>query len=257
MSSDAIVRNSAVDRAAVLGRWRGRAASGAMKGVAVDSALTAARADREAIDFIVVNNTGRFRSAGFGLVASLMPYDDANATVLGLAATVMPEVHRVPVIAGLCGVDPFRVPRTLVLDAAKAGYVGIQNFPSVGFIDGRFRHQIERSGLGFGLEVEMIRLARELGLLCVSLVFTREEALDMARAGADVLVFHRGLAIPGEDDVDPEHNAKLFREALAPVLDLRPDMILLNQSAGTVGDEQFLAACAGDPPCHGFFNGGE
>jgi predicted TIM-barrel enzyme len=242
---------------AIVARWKNKVAAGLpVKGVAVGSALTAAKADRDGVDFIVINNSGRFRGAGFGIIASLMPYDDANAVVLGLAADVIAEVRRTPVLAGLCGVDPFRLPRTLMRDAARVGYAGVQNFPSVGFFDGRFRRQIERSGLGYNLEVDMIRLARELGLPSVSLVFTCEEALDMARAGADVLVFHRGLAVPGEEP-DPRRNAQGYREAMTPVLNVCPDAILLNQSAGFALDREFLECLGGRPACHGFFADGE
>lgn len=254
--SDIVAKNP--ERNTILARWRSKLASGGrLRGVAVDSALTASREDRDGADFLVVTNSGKFRGTGFGLVASLMPYDDANAAVLGLAPCIMPEIRRTPVFAGLCGVDPFRIPRTLILSAMKSGYDGVQNFPSVGFFDGRCRRQLERSGLGFGLEVEMIRLARELNQICAPLVFNREEALNMAKAGADALIFHRGLVVPGEEKMDPGESARRFVEALGPVLDIRPNIILLNQSAGAWGDGRFLDSIGDALICHGFFNDGE
>ncbi len=256
-SNPALPARESTQRNAAIARWKNKIAAHApLRGVAVDSQFAAARADRGGADFIVVNNTGKFRAAGFGLVASLMPYDDANATVLALAPGVIPEVKRAPILAGLCGVDPFRMPRTLLAEALRAGYAGVQNFPSVGFLDGRFRRQLERCELGFAHEVELVRLAHELGLLCVPLVFGPEEALDMARAGADALVFHRGLAVPGEA-VDSRANAEAFRATLAPALDLCPGLVLLNQSAGAAGDETFLSCLEGRFPCHGIFADGE
>lgn len=245
---------SAFGREAILERWRGKITAGsALVGLGVDSGFAAIAGDHAGADFMVVNNTGKFHRAGFGLVASLMPYDDANATVLSMAGEILPQVARTPVFAGLWGADPFRISRPLLKNAARAGYSGIQNFPSVGFIDGRFRKQIERCGLGYELESEMIRLAHELGMVTVPFVFTSEEAMEMARAGSDALIFHHGLAAPDEPPPDPADSAAEFIAAVAPAFAMRSNLILLHQAFGSEYDREFLEIVRDELPCHGLF----
>src|SRR5919201_6511233 len=135
--------------------------------------------------------------AGRGSLSGMMPYGDANQVVMDMAREVLPVVRHTPVLAGVCGTDPFRVMRRFLREVQAAGFSGVQNFPTVGLIDGTFRQGLEETGMGFGLEVDMVREARELDLLTCPYVFTEDEARAMAKAGADVLVPHMGLTTGG------------------------------------------------------------
>ncbi len=149
------------------------------------------------IDLIVIYNSGRFRMAGRGSMAGLMPYGDANAIVVEMAAEVLPVVTRTPVLAGVCGTDPFRLMPVFLREIKALGFTGVQNFPTVCLFDGIIRANLEETGMGYGLEVEMIRTARELDLLTTPYAASEEEARQMAAAGADILVAHMGLTTKG------------------------------------------------------------
>ena len=149
------------------------------------------------IDLIVIYNSGRFRMAGRGSLAGMMPYGDANAIVMDMAREVIPVVPETPVLAGVCGTDPFRVMPRFLEEVRAAGFVGVQNFPTVGLIDGTFRTGLEETGMGYGLEVDMIREAGKQGLLTTPYAFNPEEAAAMAEAGADILIPHMGLTTKG------------------------------------------------------------
>ncbi len=149
------------------------------------------------VDLIIIYNSGRFRMAGRGSLAGCMPYGDANAIVMEMANEVLPVVRNTPVLAGVCGTDPFRMMEIFLRQVKDAGFSGVQNFPTVGLCDGLFRQNLEETGMGFGLEVDMIRLAHELDLFTTPYAFTPEEAEAMAEAGADVLVAHLGLTTKG------------------------------------------------------------
>src|ERR1700704_743998 len=149
------------------------------------------------IDLIVIYNSGRFRMAGRGSLAGLMPYGDANAIVVDMAREVLPIVRLTPVLAGVCGTDPFRLMDSFLRELLGMGFAGVQNFPTVGLIDGMFRLNLEETGMGFSSEIEMIALAHELGLLTAPYVFDEEQAREMTRAGADLLVAHAGLTTKG------------------------------------------------------------
>jgi predicted TIM-barrel enzyme len=159
--------------------------------------LSAKCAEAGGIDLIIIYNSGRYRMAGRGSLAGLMPYGDANQIVMDMAREVLPVVERTPVLAGVCGTDPFRIMKRFLVEVQQAGFAGVQNFPTVGLIDGLFRQNLEETGMGFDREVEMIRLAHELGLLTCPYVFTEDEARAMAQAGADVLIPHMGLTTKG------------------------------------------------------------
>lgn len=148
-------------------------------------------------DLIIIYNSGRFRMAGRGSLAGLMPYSNANDVVVDMAKEVIPVVKHTPVLAGVCGTDPFKdIPRFLK-QLKELGFAGVQNFPTVGLIDGTFRDNLEETGMGFDLEVECIRLAHEEGMLTTPYVFSPEDATKMAEAGADVVVAHMGLTSSG------------------------------------------------------------
>jgi predicted TIM-barrel enzyme len=149
------------------------------------------------IDLIVIYNSGRYRMAGRGSLAGLMPYGDANAVVMEMAAEVLTIVDDVPVLAGVCASDPFRRMSRFLEQIKETGFAGVQNFPTVGLIDGLFRANLEETGMGYDKEVELIRLAREMDLLTTPYAFTTGEAEQMAAAGADAIVAHMGLTTKG------------------------------------------------------------
>ena len=148
-------------------------------------------------DLIVIYNSGRFRMAGHGSLSGLMPYGDANAIVVEMSREVLPVVRDIPVLAGVCGTDPFRLMPVFLAEIKRLGFAGVQNFPTVGLIDGVFRQNLEETGMSYAKEVEMIALAREMDLLTTPYVFNPDDAVKMARAGADILVAHMGLTTKG------------------------------------------------------------
>ena len=166
-------------------------------GAGAGTGISAKFAERGGVDLIIIYNSGRFRMAGRGSLAGLMPYGDANAIVTDMAREVLPVVQDVPVLAGVCGTDPFRIMPVFLRQLKAMGFDGVQNFPTVGLIDGLLRQNLEETGMGYGLEVDMVREARALDLLTCPYVFTPDEARDMAKAGADVLVAHLGLTTKG------------------------------------------------------------
>jgi predicted TIM-barrel enzyme len=159
--------------------------------------ISAKCAEAGGIDLIIIYNSGRFRMAGRGSLSGMMPYGDANQIVLDMAREVLPIVRQTPVLAGVCGTDPFRIMKLFLQEIQRAGFSGVQNFPTVGLIDGSFRQGLEETDMGFDKEVEMIREAHALDLLTCPYVFTEAEATAMAQAGADVLIPHMGLTTKG------------------------------------------------------------
>jgi predicted TIM-barrel enzyme len=166
-------------------------------GAGAGTGLSAKCAEAGGADLIIIYNSGRFRMAGRGSLAGLMPYGDANAIVLDMAREVLPVVRSTPVLAGVCGTDPFRLMDPFLRQLRDMGFAGVQNFPTVGLIDGMFRLNLEETGMGFVSEIEMIACAHELGLLTCPYVFDEQQAREMARAGADLLVAHAGLTTKG------------------------------------------------------------
>jgi predicted TIM-barrel enzyme len=185
-------------RTAILERLRDKVAAGKpIIGGGAGTGISAKLEEAGGIDLIVIYNSGRFRMGGRGSLAGMMPYGDANAIVMDMAREVLPVVSHTPVLAGVCGTDPFRVMKLFLRDVQNAGFAGVQNFPTVGLIDGQFRQGLEETGMGFGLEVDMIRLSQELGLLTTPYCFNADEAAAMAKAGADILIPHMGLTTKG------------------------------------------------------------
>jgi predicted TIM-barrel enzyme len=170
---------------------------GLIIGAGAGTGLSAKCAQAGGADLIIVYNSGRYRMAGRGSLAGLMPYGDANAIVMDMGCEVLPVARETPVLAGVCGTDPFRLMDVFLREVKAAGFAGVQNFPTVGLIDGTFRANLEETGMGYALEVEMIRLAGEIGLLTAPYVFEPGQAEEMACAGADVLVAHMGLTTKG------------------------------------------------------------
>src|SRR5580765_3804332 len=177
-----------------LQRLRAQVAAGKpIIGGGAGTGISAKCAEAGGIDLIIIYNSGRFRMAGRGSLSGMMPYGDANQIVMDMAREVLPIVENTPVLAGVCGTDPFRLMKRFLLDVRDAGFSGVQNFPTVGLIDGTFRQNLEETGMGYDKEVEMIAAASDMGLLTCPYVFSPEEAEQMAAAGADVLIPHMGL----------------------------------------------------------------
>ena len=166
-------------------------------GCGAGTGISAKFAERGGADIIIIYNSGRYRMAGRGSLAGLMPYGDANGIVVDMASEVLPVVMNTPVLAGVCGTDPFRLMPTFLRQLKDMGFDGVQNFPTVGLIDGVFRQGCEETGMGYGLEVAMIGMAHDLDMLTCPYVFSPEDAVAMAKAGADVLVPHMGLTAKG------------------------------------------------------------
>jgi predicted TIM-barrel enzyme len=189
---------SLFSREQCLERLRAQVAAGRpILGGGAGTGLSAKCAEAGGIDLIILYNSGRFRMAGRGSLSGMMPYGDANQIVLDMAREVLPIARGTPVLAGVCGTDPFRLMPYFLCELQAVGFSGVQNFPTVGLIDGQFRQGLEETGMGFGLEVDMIRTAHEIGLLTCPYVFNEDEARAMAEAGADVLIPHMGLTTKG------------------------------------------------------------
>jgi predicted TIM-barrel enzyme len=185
-------------RKSILDRLRAKVATGQpIIGGGAGTGLSAKLEEAGGIDLIVIYNSGRFRMGGRGSLAGMMPYGDANAIVMDMAREVLPVVAKTPVLAGVCGTDPFRVMRLFLEEVRRAGFSGVQNFPTVGLIDGVFRQNLEETEMGFGKEVDVIRLAHELDLLTTPYAFNDDEARAMAEAGCDILIPHMGLTTKG------------------------------------------------------------
>jgi len=219
-------------RTSVLARFKQKIAEGRpIIGGGAGTGISAKFEEAGGIDLIVIYNSGRFRMAGHGSLAGLMPYGDANAIVLEMAAEVLPVVKRTPVLAGVCGTDPMRLMDRFLRQVQEAGFAGVQNFPTVGLFDGVMRVNLEETNMGYYREVEMIRLARQMDLLTTPYVFTPDEAAQMTEAGADILVAHMGLTTAGSIGAK---TAKTLQQCV-PLIDamarrarsIRPDVIVL------------------------------
>lgn len=185
-------------RAEVLAKLKSEVAAGhVLLGAGAGTGISAKSAEVGGVDLIIIYNSGRYRMAGRGSLAGLMAYGDANQIVVDMGNEVLPVVKRTPVLAGVCGTDPFRIMDIFLKQLKEQGFAGVQNFPTVGLIDGVFRANLEETGMGYDLEVEMIRKAHELDMLTTPYVFDVDQAKKMAEAGADVLVAHMGLTTKG------------------------------------------------------------
>src|SRR5438874_2095449 len=215
-----------------LDRLRAQVAAGKpIIGGGAGTGLSAKCAEAGGIDLIIIYNSGRFRMAGRGSLSGMMPYGDANQIVMDMAREVLPVVRNTPVLAGVCGTDPFRIMKRFLREVQAVGFSGVQNFPTVGLIDGTMRQGLEETGMGFDLEVDMIREARSLGLLTCPYVFTEPEATAMAQAGADVLIPHMGLTTKGSIGAQSaqtlEEAAKRVQALHDAAKSVNPDVLLL------------------------------
>lgn len=216
-----------------LRRLRAQVASGsALIGAGAGTGISAKFAERGGVDLIIIYNSGRFRMAGRGSASGMMPYGDANAIVVDMAREVLPIVKDTPVLAGVCGTDPFRLMRVFLPQLTEMGFDGVQNFPTVGLIDGQFRRILEETGMSIQLEVEMIAQAHELGMLTCPYVFDEDTATRFTRAGADIVVAHVNTTIAGSIGVKTA--AMSLDDAVARVQEMHdaaraanPDVIVL------------------------------
>lgn len=204
---------------------------GVIIGAGAGTGLSAKCAEAGGADLIIIYNSGRYRMAGRGSLAGCMPYGDANAIVVEMAGEVLPIVRDTPVLAGVCGTDPFRLMPVFLEELKRIGFAGVQNFPTVGLCDGQFRQNLEETGMGYGLEVDMIGAARAAGFLTTPYVFDEDQARAMAAAGADVVVAHMGLTTKGAIGA---HTALTLEASVARVQAIRdaavavkPDIIVL------------------------------
>jgi predicted TIM-barrel enzyme len=226
-----------VTREEALERLRAQVEAGKpIIGAGAGTGLSAKCAEAGGGDLIIIYNSGRYRMAGRGSLAGMMPYGDANAIVVEMASEVLPVVRETPVLAGVCGTDPFRLMPVFLRQLKEIGFTGVQNFPTVGLIDGRFRQNLEETDMGYELEVEMIRQARELDLLTCPYVFTVDDARSMAEAGADVLVPHMGLTTKGTIGA---HTARTLDECV--------DEIQAMHDAAQAVSLDILVLCHGGP----------
>jgi predicted TIM-barrel enzyme len=226
-----------IPREEALQRLRGQVAAGRpIIGAGAGTGISAKCAEAGGADLIIIYNSGRYRMAGRGSLAGLLPYGDANAIVVDMAREVLTIVERTPVLAGVCGTDPFRLMDVFLPELQRIGFSGVQNFPTVGLFDGIFRANLEETGMGYGLEVEMVRRARALEMLTCPYVFNPDEARRMAEAGADILVAHMGLTTKGTIGA---HTALKLEECPAQVQAIR--------DAGAAVNPDVLVLCHGGP----------
>jgi predicted TIM-barrel enzyme len=209
---------------------------GVIIGAGAGTGLSAKCAEAGGTDLIIIYNSGRYRMAGRGSLAGMMPYGDANSIVLEMGHEVLPIVREVPVLAGVCGTDPFRLMDVFLRQVRDAGFAGVQNFPTVGLIDGTFRANLEETGMSYGLEVDMIRTAGGLGLLTAPYVFDPDQAAEMARAGADVLVPHMGLTTKGTIGA---HTAKTLDQCVEEIQAMRDGAVAVRSDV--------IVLCHGGP----------
>jgi predicted TIM-barrel enzyme len=221
-----------VGREEALAALRGQIAEKrAIIGAGAGTGLSAKCAEAGGVDLIIIYNSGRYRMAGRGSAAGLLPYGDANQIVVEMAAEVLPVVHRAPVLAGVCGTDPFRQMPLFLAQLKDMGFSGVQNFPTVGLFEGGIRATFEETGMSYDLEVEMVRIAHELELLTAPYVFDERQAAAMAAAGADLLVPHMGTttngAIGARTAMSHDEAVARVREMYEAGKAVNPDVIVL------------------------------
>lgn len=209
------------------------------------------------IDLIVIYNSGRYRMAGRGSLAGLLAYGNANEIVLDMAKEVLPIVKNVPVLAGVNGTDPFMLANEFLCTLKRLGFAGVQNFPTVGLIDGLFRQNLEETGMSYSLEVDMIAQARQLDLLTTPYVFSAEDAVAMTKAGADILVPHMGLTTGGSIGAETSKTlddcVALIDEWAAAARKVRDDVIVLCHGGPIASPDDAAYVLRHAKHCHGFY----
>ena len=247
-----------LSRGEALNKIRGEiAAQKPIIGAGAGTGISAKCAEAGGVDLIIIYNSGRYRMAGRGSLAGLLPYGDANAIVVDMAREVLPIVKETPVQAGVCGTDPFRVMDIFLRQLKEMGFTGVQNFPTVGLIDGVFRQNLEETGMGYDLEVEMIAKAHKLDMLTTPYVFNVEDAEKMAEAGADILVPHMGLTTKGSIGATTaltlEESAKRIQAMHDAAKKINPDIIVLCHGGPIAEPEDAQYILANTEGVVGFF----
>jgi predicted TIM-barrel enzyme len=247
-----------VARNDILAKFRGMIARGApIIGGGAGTGLSAKCEEAGGIDLIVIYNSGRYRMAGRGSLAGLLAYGNANEIVVEMAREVLPVVKTTPVLAGVNGTDPFMLTQPFLQQLAALGFSGVQNFPTVGLIDGVFRQNLEETGMGYGLEVEMIRQARALDLLTTPYVFSEDDAVAMTKAGADIIVCHMGLTTGGsigaETALTLDDCVQRINSWAAAARKLRDDVIVLCHGGPISMPDDATYVLQRCPGCHGFY----
>lgn len=247
-----------ISRDAILEKFRAMIAAGEpIVGGGAGTGLSAKCEEAGGIDLIVIYNSGRYRMAGRGSLAGLMPYGDANAIVMEMAGEVLPVVRNTPVLAGVCATDPFRLMDVFLDDLKRVGFAGVQNFPTVGLIDGSFRANLEETGMSYGLEVDMIAKARAKDMLTTPYVFNEDDAAAMAKAGADVIVCHLGLttggAIGAETALKLDDCPMLVDRWAEAALKVNKDAIILVHGGPVAMPEDADYVLKSTSTCHGFY----
>ncbi len=226
-----------IPRQEIIARLQAQQAAGRpIVGCGAGTGISAKFAEAGGADLIIIYNSGRFRMAGRGSLSGMMPYGDANGIVVEMAAEVLPVVQDTPVLAGVCGTDPFRLKHVFLKQLKEIGFSGIQNFPTVGLLDGTFRENLEGTGMGYDKEVEAIAIAHQLDMFTAPYVFTPEEATAMAEAGADLLVAHVGLTTAGT-----------IGAAIAYTLEEAVDKVQEMAAAGRAVNPDQIVICHGGP----------
>ena len=226
-----------IPRQEIIARLQAQQAAGRpIVGCGAGTGISAKFAEAGGADLIIIYNSGRFRMAGRGSLSGMMPYGDANGIVVEMAAEVLPVVQDTPVLAGVCGTDPFRLKHVFLKQLKEIGFSGIQNFPTVGLLDGTFRENLEGTGMGYDKEVEAIAIAHQLDMFTAPYVFTPEEATAMAEAGADLLVAHVGLTTAGT-----------IGAAVAYTLEEAVDKVQEMAAAGRAVNPDQIVICHGGP----------
>ncbi len=245
-------------REEIIADFRAQIATGKiLVGVGAGTGITAKCSEKADVDMLIVYNSGRFRMAGRGSLSGLLPYGDANKIVVEMGYEVLPIVKKTPVLAGVCGTDPFRIMDIYLKELKAQGFNGVQNFPTVGLIDGVFRQNLEETGMGYELEIEMIRKAHELDMVTCPYVFDPEQAAAMAAAGADCLVAHMGLTTKGSigaetaktlDDCIP-----VIKAIIAAGRKVNPDVIVICHGGPIADPEDAAYIIKNIPEIDGFF----
>ncbi|MGG4664067.1 phosphoenolpyruvate hydrolase family protein [Providencia vermicola] len=246
------------NRAALLKKFKEMIARGEpIIGGGAGTGLSAKCEEAGGIDLIVIYNSGRYRMAGRGSLAGLLAYGNANEIVMDMAKEVLPVVKHTPVLAGVNGTDPFCQFDKFLDDIKATGFAGVQNFPTVGLIDGNFRANLEETGMGYGLEVDMIRMAHEKDLLTTPYVFSADDAVEMTKAGADIIVPHMGLTTGGNIGAETALTLKdcvpLINEWAKAAKAVRNDVIVLCHGGPIATPEDAEYILANCPDCHGFY----